>query len=123
MLSLDEEREDGTAARNEVADWRPNPEQLYSVAELRQILQRALASLPYGLRVVFLLRDVEGLSMTETAEALGLSISNVKARLFRAHLKLRERLSPHFAANRRLARSAIPLKQLTHSLRSEVAAI
>jgi len=52
--------------------------------------------LPRGFRVVFALRDVEGLSTEETAEALGLSVPAVKSRLLRARLQLRERLSRYF---------------------------
>jgi RNA polymerase sigma-70 factor, ECF subfamily len=94
--SLDEESEDGGALVDTVADWRPDPEQLYRRAELREILLGALASLPKGYRVVFLLRDVEGLSTAETAEMLDLTINNVKSRLLRARLKLRARLSRYF---------------------------
>ena len=65
--------------------------------EARQEMRDAIADLPEGLRVVFLLRDIEGLSTRETAEALGLSIPAVKTRLMRARLALRERLSAYFA--------------------------
>jgi RNA polymerase sigma-70 factor (ECF subfamily) len=95
-LSLDEESEDGAALVDTIADWRPNPEQLYRSSELKKILLGALASLPEGYRVVFLLRDVEGFSTEETAEMLDLSINNVKSRLLRARLRLRSRLSRHF---------------------------
>jgi RNA polymerase sigma-70 factor (ECF subfamily) len=52
--------------------------------------------LPEGFRTVFVLRDKEGLSTEETAEALGLSIPAVKSRLLRARLQLRERLNRYF---------------------------
>ena len=52
--------------------------------------------MPPGFRVVFALRDVEGLSTEETAETLGLSVPAVKSRLLRARLQLRERLSRYF---------------------------
>ncbi len=97
MVSLDEEvkTEDDSVPR-EVADWSPNPEQLYSQAELHDILTRTIQGLPSGFRTVFVLRDVEGLSTEETAEALDLSIPAVKSRLLRARLQLRERLSRFF---------------------------
>jgi RNA polymerase sigma-70 factor, ECF subfamily len=95
-ISLDQEMDEGLTISDKVADWKPDPDQLYSQRELRDILQRALNLLPHGSRVVFLLRDVEGLSIAETAEMLGLSDSNVKARLLRARLKLRHHLSPYF---------------------------
>lgn len=80
----------------EIADWAPNPEDLYQTAELREILRKALQKLGPGLRVVFVLRDIEGFSLEQTAEALGLSVVAVKARSFRARLQLRERLSRYF---------------------------
>lgn len=95
-ISMDQEADEGGTLADKVGDWKPNPEQLYSKTELRNILQRALTSVPSSYRIVFLLRDVEGLSTEETAEMLGLSVSSVKTRLLRARLKLRERLSQYF---------------------------
>jgi RNA polymerase sigma-70 factor (ECF subfamily) len=97
MVSLDEDvkTEDDTLPR-EVADWSPNPEQMYNQSELRDILTRTIQGLPAGFRTVFVLRDVEGLSTEETAQALDLSIPAVKSRLLRARLQLRERLSRYF---------------------------
>jgi RNA polymerase sigma-70 factor (ECF subfamily) len=87
----------------DVADWAPNPEELYRAAELREILRKTLQELGEGLRVVFVLRDIEGLSLGQTAEALGLSLTAVKARSFRARLQLRERLSKYFKRAEELA--------------------
>jgi len=78
------------------SDWRPNPEELYKTSELRQLLTGALQELRPTLRVVFVLHDVEGHSLRETAEALGLSLAAVKTRSLRARLQLRERLSTYF---------------------------
>src|SRR5512132_1776925 len=102
MVSLDEEvkTEDDSMPR-EVADWTPNPEQQYSQAELKDILTRTIQGLPASFRTVFVLRDVEGLSTEETAEALGLSIPAVKSRLLRARLQLRERLNKYFKKKRK----------------------
>ena len=96
-VSLDEdiETEEDTMPR-EVADWSPNPEQLYKQGELKDILRKTIQGLPASFRTVFVLRDVEGLSTEETAEALDLSIPAVKSRLLRARLQLRERLSKYF---------------------------
>jgi RNA polymerase sigma-70 factor (ECF subfamily) len=97
-ISLDENvRTEEDMVPREVADWSPNPEQLYSQAEIRDILQRTIQGLPPGFRTVFVLRDVEGLSTEETAEALDLSVPAVKSRLLRARLQLRERLNKYFA--------------------------
>jgi RNA polymerase sigma-70 factor, ECF subfamily len=96
-VSMDEdvETEDGSVPR-EVADWSPNPEQLFRQAELSDILAKTIQGLPTGFRTVFVLRDVEGLSTEETAETLGLSVPAVKSRLLRARLQLRERLNRYF---------------------------
>ena len=90
---------DGMSLGDRIADWRPNPEQYYDASQLRDLLQKALVSLPDHYRVVFLLRDIEGLSIADTAGTLGLSVPCVKARLLNARLKLRENLSPHFDHN------------------------
>jgi RNA polymerase sigma-70 factor (ECF subfamily) len=88
--------ENGDVLVREFADWKPNPEQQFAQSELEQILQGAIGSLPPGFRTVFYLRDVEGLSTEETAELLKLTVGAVKARLFRARLRLREELSKTF---------------------------
>jgi DNA-directed RNA polymerase specialized sigma24 family protein len=80
----------------EVIDWAPNPEQLYSVSQLRNILIKTIEELRPILRAVFVLQDLEGLSTEQTAEVLNLSQSAVKSRLWRARLELRERLNKYF---------------------------
>ena len=101
-VSLDEDikTEDDSLPR-EIADWSPNPEQQYTQAELRDILDRTIHGLPATFRTVFVLRDVEGLSTEETAEALELSVPAVKSRLLRARLQLRERLNKYFQKRER----------------------
>lgn len=96
-VSMDEdvETEDGSVPR-EIADWSPNPEQLFKQSELNEILTKTIQGLPAGFRTVFVLRDVEGLSTEETADMLGLSIPAVKSRLLRARLQLRDRLTRFF---------------------------
>lgn len=79
-----------------IADWRDSPEELVERNETRRLLDAALAQLDEKHRLVFLLRDVEGLSVKETAAALGLSEANVKVRLLRARLQLREDLTRRF---------------------------
>lgn len=79
-----------------IADWKQAPDTLAQQAETKEILERALAQLDEKHRLVFILRDVEGLSIKETAEALGLSEANVKVRLLRARLQLRELLTRAF---------------------------
>lgn len=96
-VSMDEDvqTEEGSIPRD-FADWTPNPEQNYNQAELANILRRTIQGLPPGFRAVFALRDIDGLSTEETAQALGLSVPAVKSRLLRARLQLRERLSRYF---------------------------
>jgi len=97
VVSLDEDvKTEEDSVPREIADWSPNPEQLYKQAELKDILTRTIQGLPPSFRTVFVLRDVEGLSTEETADALDLSIPAVKSRLLRARLQLRERLSRYF---------------------------
>jgi RNA polymerase sigma-70 factor (ECF subfamily) len=100
-VSIDEdvETDEGTMPR-EVADWSPNPEQLYGRSELGDILKKTIQGLPPGFRTVFVLRDIEGLSTEETAEMLGLSVPAVKSRLLRARLQLRERLAKYFKSKK-----------------------
>jgi len=96
-VSLDEDfQADGDMLPLEVADWAPNPEQLYFASELRDILIKTLQELRPSLRTVFVLRDVEGLSINQTAEVLVLSAAAVKARLWRARLQVREGLNKYF---------------------------
>ena len=86
-----------------IADWREDPRRSFERRELRQILDAAIDSLADKYRVVFILRDVQGFDIQETARMLNLSPSNVKVRLLRARLALRERLTRVFGdENRRV---------------------
>jgi RNA polymerase sigma-70 factor (ECF subfamily) len=90
-----EPREDDDAIPHPeyIADWKQSPEQLVERNETQRLLDAALAKLDEKHRLVFVLRDIEGLSVAETAAALSLSESNVKMRLLRARLQLREELT------------------------------
>lgn len=88
---LDPER-DEEPARGAWAQPGLDPEQWASIAELRGVLESAIASLPDGHRTVFVLREVEGLSTQETAASLDLSEDVVKTRLHRARARLRAEL-------------------------------
>jgi RNA polymerase sigma-70 factor (ECF subfamily) len=70
----------------------PDPEQETLATELREVMEREVAALPDSFRSTFILREVEGLSTTETAEVLGISEDLVKTRLHRARTTLRDRL-------------------------------
>lgn len=96
-LSIEEEfQQQTTLGPLAMADWAPSPEQLYGALELRNILRSQVQQLQPGLRVTFILRDIEGLSSEEAAQVLGLTVDAVKARLFRARLKLRQLLHRYF---------------------------
>jgi RNA polymerase sigma-70 factor (ECF subfamily) len=77
-------------------DWCCLPEEDFQTSEARSELERAIAELPETLRAVFVLRELEGLSTDETAQVLNVSVANVKVRLHRARLWLRERLAGYF---------------------------
>ncbi len=96
-VSLDDTIDTGenTVAR-EIAAWDENPEEQYGREELNQILTSAVDGLTPIYRAVFVLRDVDGLSTEETAEALELSVPAVKSRLLRARLQLRDKLTRYF---------------------------
>ena len=102
-VPLEYEDPNGDHLPVDLVDWAPNPEQLCSRAELREILQTALEALAPALRVAFVLRDIEGISIKETAVILNLQPAAVKARHFRARLQLREKLSKHFRQRKAVA--------------------
>ena len=80
----------------QIVDWCCLPEEDFMTSEARAYLDGAIETLPSGLKIVFLLRDIEGLSTRETAEILNISEPAVKTRLSRARLRLREELSTYF---------------------------
>jgi RNA polymerase sigma-70 factor (ECF subfamily) len=99
QLSLDEpvETEEGIQEPAQIVDWCCMPEEELMSSEVRAQLDRAVDELPYTMRVVFILRDIEGLSTQEVAEILNLTETAVKTRLSRARLRLREELSAYFS--------------------------
>src|SRR5206468_12585008 len=66
--------------------------------QIRKLLEKAVADLPDAFRTVFVLREIEGLSSEETAEALALPVATVKTRLFRSRRRLQETLAPEVGA-------------------------
>jgi RNA polymerase sigma-70 factor, ECF subfamily len=99
QLSIDEGNSDDENAPEpmQIVDFSHMPERELLSGEAQRFLDSAIQRLNSGLRAVFVLRDVEGLSIKETAEALNLTEMNVKTRLLRARLKLREELSAYFS--------------------------
>lgn len=99
-VSIDEESgeaDDNLPMPEQFSDWCCLPEKEFVTTEAKKQLDRAIQKLPEKLRVVFLLRDIEGLSIKETGEALNLTETAVKTRLLRARLALREQLSSYFS--------------------------
>ena len=80
-----------------VHDWRNDPEKAAMNAELRDVLQSGLGRLCPELRAVIVLRDVQGLSCQEAAEALDITVASLKSRLHRARVLLRKYLEGYLA--------------------------
>jgi RNA polymerase sigma-70 factor (ECF subfamily) len=95
-LEEGQQTDDGDYMPRDFADWREIPSEALEQKELREALAKALDSLPEKYRTVLILRDVQHLSIAETAQALGLSEANVKTRLCRARLQMRDALAPGF---------------------------
>ena len=97
-LSLDElmPRPDSDGRKPEIADWSEDAEQALLRGETSQRVEAAIDKLPREYKIVLLLRDVEGLSAEETAQAVGLSVAAVKSRLPRARVFVRRELAEYF---------------------------
>jgi RNA polymerase sigma-70 factor (ECF subfamily) len=91
---VDHQDDEGNYVPRDFADWREIPSETLERSEVRQKLAEALASLGQKYREVFVLRDMQHLSIEETAKALGVSTASVKTRLLRARLMLRDLLAP-----------------------------
>jgi len=97
VLEIDrDETEDGLETPVEIIDWCCLPENEILDEEAKEFMGKAIQTLSPALRAVFLLRDIEGLSVRDTAESLRITEASVKTRLLRARLKLREELSIYF---------------------------
>jgi RNA polymerase sigma-70 factor (ECF subfamily) len=95
MESLDEALDgQGNTSPALLRDWREIPSEALERQEVQQLLQHAVTDLPLIYREVFMLRDVEELSVNESAEALGITVASVKVRLHRARLMLQKKLAP-----------------------------
>ena len=96
-LDYEPDEDDDIQHPTQFSDWCCLPEDELMDTEARAHLDVAIQDLPDKLKVVFLLRDIEGLSIRETSEALGLTETAIKTRLLRARLNLREQLSAYYA--------------------------
>jgi RNA polymerase sigma-70 factor (ECF subfamily) len=98
-ISLDDYvpyNEKGMLSEILLKDWSYSPDEIFAGKEGMEVIERAIDELPEKYRIVFHLRDIEGLSNEEVGEILGLSISAVKSRIHRARLFLRDSLSEYF---------------------------
>ncbi len=101
MESLDSAPDEEGVSPAPLRDWREIPSETLERSEIRLMLQRAIEHLPPPYRAVYVLRDVQEMDGAETAQALGLSLANVKVRLHRARTMLQKELAPQL-------KSAIP---------------
>ena len=90
--------EDGDYIPRDFADWREIPSEALEQKELRDAIRKAMNELPEKYRSVFVLRDVQRFSIQETARLLSITEANVKTRLSRARLKMRDALAPGWGA-------------------------
>jgi len=95
-VSIDELKKFGDKSyKVEISDWSENPSSYFKSAELKEVLQKAIDSLPPKYKSVFILHDVEGLPLTEVAQILSLSVPAVKTRVHRSRMYLREKISEY----------------------------
>ena len=99
--SVDEQGadENGEYCPRDFADWREIPSDELQRKELRNALNRAITGLPLKYSTVLLLRDFHRLTIEETAHILGITEGNVKTRLLRARLQVRDALAPGIDGN------------------------
>ena len=87
--------------------WAADPEKLYTKQELRDLVEKAIQSLPAIYREALILCDIEGMSAKEAADVLGVNIPALKSRLLRARLMMREALTGSFEQPRPFARRIV----------------
>jgi len=104
-IDAGQETSEGDYIPCDFADWRKIPSEALEQSELREALNKALNSLPEKYRTVLILRDVQQMSIAETAKALGISEENVKTRTSRARLRMRDRLAPGWGGAWEMAHS------------------
>jgi RNA polymerase sigma-70 factor (ECF subfamily) len=118
--SLDKphQTDDGDYIPKDFADWREIPSSALERRELGEALLKAIAALPAKYRSVFILRDVQHLDIRETAKLLGITEANVKTRLLRARLQMRDALAPGLGGgwNRERPRARAPRRNSTEAL-------
>jgi RNA polymerase sigma-70 factor (ECF subfamily) len=104
---ISEDQQDEGYTPIQLADWREIPADAVIRQDLAKHLENAIASLPLMYREVLILRDIDGVSILQTAQVLELGISNVKARLLRARLMLRD----YFVSEKLMSANAVAGKR------------
>ncbi len=89
--------DDGKLASFPLSNWGQRADEAALGDELKQAIEQSVSRLPDAYRVVFLLKDVEGLSYEEIAEVVGETVPAVKSRLHRARLNLRQAIDEFYA--------------------------
>ncbi len=115
-VALEEESNGEEQMSPVVVPWRETPEDALTRKETQEALEQAISSLPASLRAVFELRDVQQHSTAETAEILGVSEANVKVRLYRARLALREKLNRYFGTTAEPERESMTCEEVAQYL-------
>ncbi len=108
-----ESEEEEPSSVSVVVPWHETPEEVLSRQEMKEVLDKAIGSLPPALRAVFELRDIQEHSTAETAEILGLTEAAVKVRLHRARLLLREKLSGYFGTTEAAEQETLTCEEVT----------
>jgi len=117
-IPVDDSNDHGVAASAmEIPDASPDPETSYMRREREQILSETLGNLRPRLRLAIALRELAELSTEETARRMGISVGAVKARLFHARKKLREKLSRYMKCNPTQGRNTTGLGDTTEHVR------
>ena len=97
---IDSGEDDDEWRPRQIQEWSDNPEECFAKEEMKDLVRRGVMRLPNKYRLALLVRDVSQLSTEDAADALGLSVPALKARVLRGRLMLREALAPHFATAR-----------------------
>lgn len=92
---------EGTLETYDIPDWSDEPSEKVLQAELKEVINSAIRTLPHKYKLVFNLRDIEGFSTRETADILGISVESVKTTLHRARLALREKISDTYGRGKK----------------------
>jgi RNA polymerase sigma-70 factor, ECF subfamily len=124
FVYLDDSPTESKTMPVQLAGNDPDPEGELSFTQLTQVLKFEVGRIPRLMRNVMLLRDIEGLPMSDVADRLGITVSAAKSRLVRARAELRTRMTRHYRAGRTtsaLSRTAVPLNRVARHCAAQAA--